>query len=153
MSPPSQSFYRTILQGDSTEPPRIPSAKAGLTGEAVLDEQTFRVIEVDELFAAVDHATTDIGSAVLYRSLTQPLTDADAVRDKQAAVREIEGNRNLKADLDALLHHAHKHEGDFYGLLFGRFLGMLGSPAHPLEIEGFGYATYIKGTRFMLELV
>jgi energy-coupling factor transporter ATP-binding protein EcfA2 len=153
MSPPSQSFYRTILQGDSTEPPRIPSAKAGLTGETVLDEQTFRVIEVDELFAAVDHATTDIGSAVLYRSLTQPLTDADAVRDKQAAVREIEGSRNLKADLDALLHHAHKHEGDFYGLLFGRFLGMLGSPAHPLEIEGFGYATYIKGTRFMLELV
>ncbi|RYU57549.1 DNA mismatch repair protein MutS [Methylolobus aquaticus] len=153
MSSASQPHYRTILQGDSKEPPRVPSATAGATGEAVLDEQTFRVIEIDELFAAVDHATTDIGSAVLYRSLSQPLTDSESVRFKQDSVREIEGNRQLKADLDTLLHQAHKRESDFYDLLFGRFLGMLGAPSHPREIAGFGYETYIKGTRFMLDLV
>jgi hypothetical protein len=153
MNSPPRAAYPTILQGDSSGPPGIPSATPGETGEGVLDEQTFRVIEIDELFAAVDHATTDIGSAVLYRSLASPLTHGDIVRDKQDAVREIDRDRYLRADLDSLLHQARKLEGDFYGLLFGRFLGLLSAPANKLEIEGFGYATYIKGTRFMVELV
>jgi hypothetical protein len=153
MKPPLNSIYPTILQSDSAGPPVVPSAKAGDTGEGVLDEQTFRVIEVDQLFGAVNHATTCIGEAVLYRSLTQPLMSSDSIRAKQEAVREIEDSPALRSGLVDLLHAAKKLENDFYGLLFGNFLGLIGSPAHKLEIEGYGYETYKRGTRFMLDLV
>jgi len=145
--------YPTILRSDSKEPPKIPSVAPGRTGEAALDEQAFRVIEVDKLFEAADHATTAIGRAVLYRSLAQPPVDAGLIRAKQEAVRELERNGELRAGLEVLLAEAAKLEGEFYNLLYAQFLGLISSPAHPLEIDGYGYATYIKGTRFMLDLV
>lgn len=153
MKPPTEHSAATILQSDSTAPPAVPSAQPGGTGEGVLDEQTFRVIEVDELFAALNHTTTRIGQAVLYRSLALPLTDAEAIRAKQESVRELEKKPELRAGLEQLLDEAKRLEDDFYGLLFGRFLGLVGAPAHALEFEGFGYNQYKKGTRFMLDLV
>ena len=153
MKSPVNSIYPTILRSDSAGPPVAPSAKAGETGEGVIDEQTFRVIEVDQLFGAVNQATTRIGQAVLYRSLTQPLVSGDSIRAKQDAVREIEGTQALRDGLEDLLQAAKTLEDDFYDLLFGSFLGLISSPAHKLEIEGYGYDTYKRGTRFMLDVV
>jgi hypothetical protein len=147
------SIYATILQPDSNGPPKVPSAAPPTTGQGVIDETTFRTIEVDKLFDALDHATTDIGKATLYRSLAQPLGTPDLIRAKQDALREIETNAPLRDGLDNLLKQAKKLEGNFYDLLFGDFLGLIGSPAHPLEIEGYGYESYTKGTQFMLDLV
>lgn len=153
MNPPSHATMTTILQSDATQPPAVPSARPGETGTSVLDEQTFQVIEVGELFAALNHAMTKIGQAVLYRSLTLPLTSADAIREKQAAVRELEANRPLREGVERLLESAKRREDAFYHLLFGRFLGLVSSPAHALEFEGYGYTQYKTGTQFMLELV
>lgn len=153
MNPPTQTKSATILTAASTEPPSVPSVHPGATGQGVLDEQTFRVIEVGELFAAMNHTTTRIGQAVQYRSLALPLTSAETIRQKQHALRELEEAPELRDGLEQLLSAAGRLEQEFYNLLFGRFLGLVSSPAHPLEFEGYGYAQYKKGTQFMLELV
>jgi DNA mismatch repair protein MutS len=147
------SLYATLLQSDAREPPAIRSAAPGGTGRGVIDVSTFQAIEVDKLFDSVNHAATLTGQATLYRSLVQPLASGDLIRAKQDAVREIESNGALKEGLEALLQQSRALEKDFYDLLFGTFMGLVSSPAHDLEIEGYGYATYIKGTRFMLGLV
>lgn len=153
MTAPPNVTQPTILTSQSTKPPVVPSAQPGETGQGVIDSQTFRVIEVDQLFTAIDHTTTAIGRAVLYRSLTAPSAAADEIRAKQEAVRELESEPALRDGLGLLLAEAAKLEGDFYDLLFAEFLGMIGSPAHPLEKGGFGYESYRRGTRFWLDLV
>lgn len=153
MNPPIHGTSSTILTADSAQPPAVPSAQPGETGAGVLDEQTFRVIEVGELFAAVNYSTTKIGQSVLYRALTLPLTSANAIQDKQDAVRELEANAPLREGVERLLERAQQLEDGFYGLLFGRFLGLVSSPAHPLEFEGYGYVQYKQGAQFMLDLV
>jgi DNA mismatch repair protein MutS len=147
------SLYQTLLQSDSKEPPVVRSAAPGATGEGVIDVSTFQAIEVDKLFDSINHAATITGQATLYRSLVQPLASADLIRAKQDAVREIESDKALRDSLETLIKQAKSLEDDFYGLLFGTFMGLMSSPAHKLEIEGYGYETYKKGTRFMLNLV
>lgn len=146
------ALYATLLQSDAKEPPAIRGTAPG-GGANVVDASTFQSIEVDKLFDSVNHATTQTGQATLYRSLARPLAAGDLIRAKQAAVREIEANEALHKGLEVLLQQAKSLEKDFYDLLFGAFIGMMGAPAHKLEIEGYGYATYIRGTRFMLSLV
>jgi DNA mismatch repair protein MutS len=53
------------------------------TGQGVIDQSAFNTIEVDKVFEAVNHATTTIGQAVLYRSLSQPLNNIDDIQAKQ----------------------------------------------------------------------
>lgn len=147
------ALYKTLLQSDAKEPPAVRFTTPGATGEGVIDVSTFQAVEVDKLFDSVNHAATITGQATLYRSLVQPLASADLVRAKQDAVREIESDKALRESLESLTKQAKTLEDDFYGLLFGTFMGLLSSPAHKLEIEGYGYETYKKGTRFMLNLV
>lgn len=143
------SGYSTILQSDAKAPFELSAFEA----KGVLDQNTFKTIEVDKLFEAFDPKGLDIGKATLYRSLSQPLDSFDDISKKQQALVELESNPKLKSDIEALLKDAQSLEKDFYGLLYGSFLGAFGSPAHPLEFQGYGYESYIKGTRFMLELV
>ncbi len=152
MKPDAYPFYPPLLQQDSKNPPAIPSAAPFEAGTGVIDEATFRSIEVDKLFLALDHTRTRTGQAVLYRSLARPLADYGKIVAKQEALAELEADRVLREGLEKLLSNACKHEGDFYDLLYASFLGAIGSPAHPLEIVGFGYESYLAGTRFMLGL-
>lgn len=147
------SLYPTLLQSDAKEPPDIRRHGPSLASNTVLDPSTFQSIEVEKLFESVNHASTTIGQATLYRSLARPLASADLIRAKQDAVREIENNGALRQRLENLLKQAKLAEKDFFDLLYGTFLGMIGSPAHKLELEGFGYSSFIKGTRFLLDIV
>lgn len=148
-----KALYATLLQSTAKEPPDIRGTEPGGTGEGVIDAASFQSIEVGKLFDSVNHAATVIGQATLYRSLVKPLAEADLIRAKQDAVRELETNGALRQGVEGLVQQAKGLEKDFYDLLFGTFMGMLSSTAHPLEIEGYGYSSYIRGTRFMLGLV
>jgi len=152
MKPIAYPFYPPLLQKDSKSPPSVPSAVPFESGAGVIDEPTFRTIEVDKLYEAVNHATTRTGQAVLYRSLARPLADYDSIVAKQQALAEIEADPSLREKLEKIVGNAKIREGDFYDLLYASFLGTIARPAHPLEIAGFGYDTYIEGTRFMLNL-
>ncbi|MDD1608356.1 MAG: DNA mismatch repair protein MutS [Methylococcaceae bacterium] len=123
------------------------------TGQGVIDQSAFDTIEVDKLFEAVNHASTTIGQAVLFRSLTQPMDNIDDIKAKQAAVEELQSNPALLEALDNIVQTAANHEKNFYLLLFGQFLGTFGTARKDYEIEGYGYRPYKRGIRFMLALV
>ncbi len=143
----------TILQGWQDAWPTVKSSKPLATGVGVIDESAFNTIEVDKVFDAVNHASTTIGQAVLYRSLTQPLATLDEIKAKQDAVEELRNNSALKEALERVLENAANDEKSFYLLLFGEFLGSFGTAREAHEIEGYGYRQYKRGIRFMLELV
>ena len=150
-----RTFYPTLLQSDSKEPPTLNSGRPPSNGQPidVIDDSTYRAIEVEKLFSSLNHAETLVGQATLHRSLRWPLADTVLLREKQSALKDIEANPNLKAHLVQMVARAKSNESGFQDLLFGTFLGLLGSKASPLEFEGFGYDQYISGTRFMLNLV
>ena len=143
----------TILQGWQGAWPAGKSSKPLATGLGVIDESAFNTIEVDKVFEAVNHTSTMIGQAVLYRSLTQPLDALDEIKAKQEAVEELRSNPALKEILENILESAASHEKNFYLLLFGEFLGTFGTAREEHEIEGYGYLQYKRGIQFMLELV
>ena len=147
------ALYPTLLQADAKAPPEIRATQPAEIGANVIDIGTFQALEIDRLFDSVDHAATHTGKATLYRSLVRPLVDPDLIRAKQDAVREIEAKPELRQGLEALLRDAKSLEEDFYGLLFGTFLGLISSPAYKLEFDGYGHAQYKRGTRFLLGAV
>lgn len=151
--PPFYPFYPTLLQASSKAPPTIPPVLPTTDDFQVLDEPTFRTIEVEKLFEALNHTSTRVGQSVLYRSLAQPLAQLDKIKAKQAAFAEIASKPELRQALEKLVDGSKKGEKHFYDLVFGTFLGALGNPAHNLEIGGFGYESYEAGTRFFLRLV
>lgn len=143
----------TILQSWKDAWPTVKSCKPLVTDAGVIDESAFNTIEVDKLFEAVNHSSTTIGQAVLFRSLTQPLAVLDEIKAKQDAVEELRTNPALKESLENILETAASHEKNFYLLLFGEFLGTFGTAREEHEIEGYGYLQYKRGIQFMLELV
>lgn len=146
-------MYKPILHADLNEPPSIRSAKPLETGAGVIDGSTFAAVEVDRLFDAVNRSETRAGQATLYRSLAQPLRDAQAIRAKQEAFRELRCRPDLVESIETLVKNAAMYEKEFFALLYGTFIGMLGNPHHEHEHEGYGYDPYRKGTAFMLNMV
>lgn len=142
----------TILRGDATAPFAIRGTEPLPTGEGVVDEITFRTIEIDALFNAVNHARSAVGQAVLYRSLVRPADGFAKVAAKQEALRELEQNNELRQGVTRLVQRAAQWEGDFHQLLYASFIGLMGKPANDLEAGGYGYDAYQRGTRFMLGL-
>jgi len=133
--------------------PSVKAAKPLATGTGVIDESAFNTIEVDKVFEAINYAKTTIGQAVLYRSLTQPLADIEAVRAKQEAVKELKENPALTARISAIIDQAVAQEKDFYRLLFGKFLNSFEPVREINEIEGYGYLSYKRGILFIQNLL
>lgn len=133
--------------------PNIKSTQPLATGQGVIDQSSFDTIEAHKVFDSVNHASTTIGQAVLFRSLTQPLDNIDDINAKQAAIKELQSKPALLETLDHIIQTAASHEKNFYLLLFGQFLGSFGTAREEHEIEGYGYRQYKRGIRFMLELV
>ena len=133
--------------------PVIRNSKPLPTGEGVLDQAAFDTIEVDELFDNINVAGTIAGQTVLYRSLTQPLDDLDAINAKQQAVREIRDNPDVRANVENIIANAAVGEQRLYLLLFGEFLGSFGTARQDNQIEGYGYKQYRRGINAVLNLV
>jgi len=83
----------------------------------------------------VNHASTTIGQAVLFRSLTQPLDTLDEIKAKQEAVEELRSNPALKDTLENILETAASHEKNLYLLLFGEFLGTFGTARKSMKLK------------------
>jgi len=144
----------TILNAWNKKWPVIRITKPTETeGSGVLDSGALKSIEVGKLFDTINHAKTTIGQAVLYRSLVQPLSDLKSIQDKQAAIKELQENPELKESLESLLKQSAKDENYFHKLLFGVFLSSTGTARERSDIEGYGYAQYRRGTRFLTHFV
>ncbi len=143
----------TILSAWQDKWPKVRISKPAAVGKGVLDEGAFKSIEVGKVFEAINYAQTTIGQAVLYRSLVQPLDDLQSISAKQAAVKEVRGNAELKASLERIVSHAQQDEVRFHQLLFAKFLGSGGTARVVEEIEGYGYKQYRRGMHFILDFV
>lgn len=149
----SLSSHPYLLTPDAKTPPDIRHSTVEPCGQSVLDATTFQVIEIDALFDSINCANTVIGQATLYRSLSHPSVSQTPICLKQESLRELETDGVLRKGIENVVHQAKAKEKDFYDLLFATFVGLTSSPAHPLEIEGYGYDSYTKGTGFLVDLV
>lgn len=143
----------TILHGWQNAWPEIKSTQPLDTGDGVIDAGAFNTIEIDNVFDAVNHCKTTVGQSFLYRSLAQPSDDLDRLNAKQEAAEEVRQHQALRVELERLLARAAATENDLYMLFYGNFIGSFGSARGEHEIEGYGYAQYKRGIRFMLDLV
>ncbi|MGD0960130.1 MAG: DNA mismatch repair protein MutS [Methylomonas sp.] len=146
-------MQENILQSWNEAWPEVRCGAPLPTGEGVLDQGAFNTIEVGELFDTVNHAATLAGQTVLYRSLTRPLADLDAIKAKQEAVREIRENQEVRANVENIIAAAASSEKRLYLLLFGEFLSAFGTAREHHQIEGHGYKQYVGGVNFVLRLV
>lgn len=144
---------QTILQSWASNRPMIRSTEPKPIGEGVLDASAFNTIEVDEVFGSVNYAKTTVGQAVVYRSLTHPENHAAPILEKQAAIKEIKENPAIRENCEQIISQAAETEQDLYQLLFGEFLGSMGTVKEQYQIEGYGYKQYRKGIRCPLNLV
>jgi len=132
--------------------PIVRSTKPLEKGEGVIDQGGFNTIEVDELFDTVNYAETIAGQSVLYRSLCQPSDSIEEINAKQDAIREIQDNPAIRTNLENVVINSAKNEASLYLLLFGEFLGTMGTAREDHQIEGYGYKQYRRGVRVMLDL-
>ncbi len=147
-------MQETILQSWQDEAwPTIKSSQPLPMGDGVIDSTAFNTIEIDKVFEAVNHASTTVGQATLYRSLCQPLSDIRAIKAKQEAVEELRENQKLKGQLEDMVTSAATNEKNLHLLLFGEFLGAFSQARGKNEIEGYGYKQYKNGVRFIQDFV
>ncbi len=124
-----------------------------------LDPKTYDAVEVDALFDVINHTQTQIGHLILYRSLARPISDTNALQQKQEALRELESNPELTHDLQRYVKKMIPGEKSLYHLLYGEFFGGLSTSDEPkdgskkLEFGGCGYRQYVDGTEFAVDLV
>jgi hypothetical protein len=144
---------QNILQSWNDNWPTIRSSKPLPTGEGVIDQAAFDTIEVDELFDSINLASTKAGQSVLYQSLTQPLDSIEEINARQEAIKEIQENQAVRDNLEQIVANVKAKEEHLYVLLFGEFLGNMGTARSVHQIEGYGYKQYRRGVRFMLDLV
>ncbi len=153
------SIWRdSFILSDSEQPASLQDFRPTDTDCGVLDPQTLNAIEVDALFDAINYTQTHIGKLNLYRTLVRPMSDAQILQQKQAAVRELESNPDMHQVLQQFIENRALGEASLYHLLYGEFKGGLAtvtpaSGSKKLEFGGYGYYQYIDGTRFVVELV
>ncbi len=145
-------MIKNILQSWKSQWPTIHSTKPLAIDEGVIDQGAFNAIEVGELFDTVNQASTIAGQAVLYRSLTQPSASVVEIQAKQDAVKEIQENPAIRENLERIVANAATTENHLYVLLFGEFLGALGTARESKQIEGYGHRQYRRGMRFVEDL-
>jgi len=141
-----------ILQSWNNEWPVIKSTSPLPTGEGVLDSASFSTIEVNEVFNSINQASTLAGQSVLYRSITCPSDSLKEIQGKQQAVKEIQENKAVRDNIENIVKKSTEQESHLHLLLFGEFLGGMGTARHHQQIEGYGYKQYRRGVRFMLDL-
>jgi len=140
------------------QPAEIKGTKPTESEQSVLDPKTFDAVEVDALFEGMNRAETQIGQAILYRSLAQPTHHAEVLQKKQEALRELAMNPALLNAYEQFIKKMADGEETLYHLLYGEFSGGF-TTDHPknkvgkLEFGGYGYRQFIDGTEFAIDLV
>ena len=137
----------------------VRDTRPGESDKGVLDAKTFDAIETDQLFDSLNQAVTHAGQSVLYRSLARPGTDAEIVRKKQEALRELESNATLRDALQHFIDEMARGEHSLYQLLYGTFTGGFAidnsgtGKNDEMEFSGYGYHQFVDGTGFVVDLV
>ena len=76
--------------------------------ETVVDKESLRQLQIDDLFDVMNHTRTATGAATLYRSLVQPPTSIDLILAKQEALSELNSNDRLRNTIIEFLEEVKK---------------------------------------------
>lgn len=140
----NQSYDPILLSipRDRWQDPKLPIG--------VMDKETHELIQIGDLYQAVNSTRTRTGGLVLRRSLRQPLTDVVLINEKQQSLDELSSDSKLRDRLADLVDNASKDEKSFYLYHRGEYatdwigrpslytvykgaIGLLGHLAHDLK--------------------
>ncbi len=88
-----------------------------LLPETVVDKRTLGLIEIHNLFKAIDHTTTYVGAAHLFHSLVNPSESIELVHAKQDSFCELANNQRLQDAIQEFLAEFNRHEAALFKLL------------------------------------
>ena len=74
-----------------------------LVPETIVDKRTLLMVEIHDLFKAVDQTKTMVGSARLFHSLMNPSESIELIHAKQESLMEIEANDKLRSAIEEYL--------------------------------------------------
>ena len=96
--------FRNDIIDERNEEQAFDSRKMfALLPEAVVDKRTLQLVEIHDLFKAMDHTITRVGSARLFHSLCNPSESIELVHAKQDSFCELESNVKLQASIKTFL--------------------------------------------------
>lgn len=127
----------------------LPSAELGVK---VMDQETYKLIQIEDLYKAVDFTHTRIGALTLKRSLTQPLTSAEVISAKQDSLRELMENPQLKQDLTEYAAAAAQSEERLYDYFQGNYGRQFNPMSLSSDIKPNMYTTFKGAHQFLRHL-
>lgn len=96
-----------------------------LLPETIVDKRTLKLIEIHDLFKAVDHTITSVGSARLFHSLMNPSESIELIHAKQDSYCELESNARLQSAIAEYLGTFKEGEAAIFKLLNAHMNAML----------------------------
>lgn len=81
---------------------------------AVMDSRTHQLIQIDDLYRAIDFTKTSTGGLVLRRSVNHPLTDACLITEKQRSLSELRADPSMRSRIVGIVEAAAKDEDLLY---------------------------------------
>jgi DNA mismatch repair ATPase MutS len=118
--------YKNDLVDERLSDERFNSRKMfELLPESIVDKRTLKVIEIHDLFKAIDRTMTCIGSARLFHSLMNPSQSIELVHAKQDAFLELQHNLPLRQAIVTFLSKFSAEESDMFKYLNAHMHPML----------------------------
>ncbi len=88
-----------------------------LLPETIVDKRTLQMVEIQDLFQALNHTKTLVGSAKLFHSLMNPSESIELIHAKQDSFCELESNQYLQNSIAEYLRVFKKGEPALFKLL------------------------------------
>jgi len=137
--------FRNEIIDERLEDEAVSSVKMmKILPETVVDKRTLQVVEIHNLFKAVDHTETFVGAAHLAHSLMNPSESIELVYAKQDAFCELASHVRLQDAIHDFLVEFHKGEGHIFKFLNAHM--------HPLTAYG-DYKRTMAAIERMMALV
>jgi DNA mismatch repair protein MutS len=118
--------YRNDIIDERNENQAFDSRKMfGLLTETVADKRTMELVEIHDLFEAMDHTITKVGSAHLFHSLANPPESIELIHAKQDSFCELESNVKLQSSIIEFLTVFSQGENDLFKFLNAHMQALL----------------------------
>lgn len=110
--------YRNDIIDERKEGQPFDSRKMlSLLTETVADKRTLELVEIHNLFEAMDHTITKVGSAHLFHSLVNPPESIELIHARQDSFCELESNVVLQSAIIEFLTVFSRGENDLFKFL------------------------------------
>lgn len=118
--------YRNDIIDERKEDKPFNSRKMfGLLTDTVADKRTLELVEVHNLFEAMDHTITKVGSARLFHSLANPSESIELIHAKQDSFCELESNVKLQSSIIEFLTVFSQGENNLFKFLNAHMQALL----------------------------